>query len=335
MVELPKHLEIGGDGQHECQVLLVRLGQVFVFTDDEVLMVPDEGGLFFLRHALSLPLLLGFFAGTTTALLAAFVALALETVFDRPYPVEAQLVDLLDDVKDTQLMLDLSPVVLQTVFVKRRAIGDNHLSLEASIFEGLEKHVHMWLVIFVDHLERHRKVTQRVGGKQNGAATVMNFINAQDAGEVGVNEIPVGLHVDLCMCPKEARMDIAQRQRQQILLLHPAHDRQIRHAITNQRVGHGVTDFQGIAPSGWHTWNRGLGILATVPTSLVDTNLSDDPGMAMQRRSVCYTPCVDALAFAFRLALRTGVIHRLDRFMLDIIRLTADKIGISHEDSSL
>src|SRR4030095_2785464 len=47
MVELPKHLEIGGDGQHECQVLLVRLGQVFVFTDDEVLMVPDEGGLFF------------------------------------------------------------------------------------------------------------------------------------------------------------------------------------------------------------------------------------------------------------------------------------------------
>src|SRR4051794_25705988 len=100
MVELPKHLAIGGDGQHEWQVLLVRLGQVFVYTDDEVLMLPEEGGLCLLRHALSPPLLLGFFAGTTTALLAAFVALSLETVFDRPYPVEEQLVDLLDHVKD-------------------------------------------------------------------------------------------------------------------------------------------------------------------------------------------------------------------------------------------
>ena len=61
----------------------------------------------------ALSLLLGFFAGTTTALLAPFVALALEAVFDRPHPVQDQLIHLLDDVKDTQLMLDLSPVALQ------------------------------------------------------------------------------------------------------------------------------------------------------------------------------------------------------------------------------
>ena len=110
LVELPKQLEIRGNGQHERQVLLILLTEVCLFTDDEILMVPDKGGLFFLAHAFAaLSLVLSFFAGTTTALLAPFVALSLEAVFNRPHPVQDQLVHFFDDVKDTQLMLQTSP----------------------------------------------------------------------------------------------------------------------------------------------------------------------------------------------------------------------------------
>ena len=109
--------------------LLVLLLRSLV-TDDEILMLPDEGGLLFPAHGgAGLSLLLSLLAGTTTTLLVSFVALALETVFDRPYPVEDQLVDIFDDVKDAQLMLNLSPVALQTVFVKRRPIGNDTSAL--------------------------------------------------------------------------------------------------------------------------------------------------------------------------------------------------------------
>src|SRR5215468_640987 len=179
LVELPKQLEVRGKGQHELQVLLVLFTEVFLFTDDKILMVPDKGGLFFLAHACAaLSLLLGFFAGTTTTLLAPFVALVLKAVFDRPHPVQDQLVHFFDDVKDTQLILDVSPVALEAVLVQGRAIGNDHLDLEPSIFERLEKPVHVGLIIFVDDVERYRKVPERIRGKQNGATTVVDFIKA-------------------------------------------------------------------------------------------------------------------------------------------------------------
>ena len=113
LVEGSKHDKVGCNLQHEGEVFLVLLAQLLWFADNEILMLPDEGGLLFLAHALAtLSLLLGFLAGTTTPLLAAFVALAFEAVFDRPYPVQDELIDLLDDVKDTQLMFDLGPVTL-------------------------------------------------------------------------------------------------------------------------------------------------------------------------------------------------------------------------------
>jgi hypothetical protein len=64
-------------------------------------------------------LLLGLGAGTTAALLPSLVALAFEAVFNRSDSVQDQLIDVFDDVKDAQLMLDLSPGALQSVLVKR------------------------------------------------------------------------------------------------------------------------------------------------------------------------------------------------------------------------
>src|SRR5215813_5504637 len=138
LVELPKQLEFRCDLQHERQVFLVLRTAVLLFTDDEILMVPDEGGLLFLAHALAvLSLLLGFLAGTTATLLASFVVLQREAVFDRPHPVQHQLIHLFDDMTDTQLMLDISPVPLQTVFGEGRAIGNGHVDMKSPIFAGL------------------------------------------------------------------------------------------------------------------------------------------------------------------------------------------------------
>ena len=87
LVELSKQLQVGCNGQHERQVFLFLLAEVFWFTNDEILMLPDEGGLLFLAHTLArLSLLSGFLAGTTATLLTAFVALSFDTVFDCPAP---------------------------------------------------------------------------------------------------------------------------------------------------------------------------------------------------------------------------------------------------------
>jgi hypothetical protein len=39
----------------------------------------------------------------------------------------------------------------------------------------------MVLIVCLDQCEGHGKVTQRIGGKQDRAATVMDFINTQHA----------------------------------------------------------------------------------------------------------------------------------------------------------
>ena len=138
LVEAPKHLQFRRDGDHQRQVLPVLIPELYFFAHDEILMLPDEGRLLLLAHALtSLPLVLGFLTGPTPAFLAAFLALAFELIFDRSHPIENELVDLFDDVEHTELMLQVLPVTLQTVFVEGRAVGNGHLHVKPTIFKRL------------------------------------------------------------------------------------------------------------------------------------------------------------------------------------------------------
>lgn len=109
-----------------------------MLTDHEVLRFPEKGGLRFFTQALAvLCLLLGLLPRTTATLLASFLALALAAMLDGTHPVHEQLVHLLEDVKDTQLRLDLGPGALQSILLKGRAIGNDHLGIESALFEGL------------------------------------------------------------------------------------------------------------------------------------------------------------------------------------------------------
>src|SRR5262245_14894277 len=84
------------------------------------------------------------------------------------------IVHFFDDVKDTPLRRDVSPVALEAGLVKGRAIGHDHLDIEPSIFESLEKRVHVGLLIFIDYVERYRTVLDRIGGKQNRVTTIVD-----------------------------------------------------------------------------------------------------------------------------------------------------------------
>ena len=105
MVEPPKQFQFGSDGKHQRQIVLVLVSHFFLFANDKILMFPQEGGLLFLTHLLSmLPLLLDLVGGATRTPFAAFVPLTFEAVFDRTHTVQNQTVDLLDDVKQAELM---------------------------------------------------------------------------------------------------------------------------------------------------------------------------------------------------------------------------------------
>ncbi len=127
LVESPKELKLRRNLEHQGQIIAVLITEFVVFAHNEILMLPDEGRLLLLRHPLTtLPLVSGSLAGTPPAFLAPFVPLAFDLVFDRPHPIQYQFVDLLDDMENTELMLQALPVTLQTVFVQRRAIGNRH-----------------------------------------------------------------------------------------------------------------------------------------------------------------------------------------------------------------
>src|SRR5262245_11597308 len=144
----------------------------------------------------------------------------------------------------------------------------------------------------------------------------------------------MGLHVDLLMGPQKAGMEITQRQLQVVILLHPAHDRQRRHAVAYQGIGHGVSHFPGIPPAGRYAWNRCLEILATGTSGLVDPNIGDNPGATVESPNVSNTSRDHVLAFAFFTTLRTGVLFGLDRLVLHLIGLAADDRGVAHRGSS-
>ena len=83
-------------------------------------MVPDKGGLLFLGHFLatrSLPA--GFFGGPSRLALTPFIALASKAILDRTHPVQDEFIHFFDHMKDAELMIQINPVALQTVFIQR------------------------------------------------------------------------------------------------------------------------------------------------------------------------------------------------------------------------
>src|SRR5512134_495479 len=91
-----------------------------------------------------------------------------------------------------------------------------------------------------------------------------------------------------------------------------------------------VADCIGIAPFIRHTWNRCLEILAASTSCLIHADLGDHPRTPMQSRHMRNATLNHLLPFAFLSALGAGIVLGLDRFVCNVIGLTADKRSKSH-----
>src|SRR5918992_3711186 len=192
----------------------------------------------------------------------------------------------------------------------------------------------MYLVICLYHFERHGKVVQRIGGKKDRAATVMDFVETEHTRKLRDDESPVLFPINLVVSPEKTRMNIAQRQRQAIVLLHAADHQPVRHAIANEGIGHGVAHLIGVAASVRHTGNGSLEKLAALASCLIDADFGLDPRATVKRRHMMDTSAQDTLAFAFLATVGTGIILGLNRVTLNIIVWVADPLGESHAGSS-
>ena len=65
------------------------------------------------------------------------MALASQSVLDGTNPIENQFVNFFDDMKDTELMLQPSPVTLQSILVKGRPIRDGNRHQQTPILKTL------------------------------------------------------------------------------------------------------------------------------------------------------------------------------------------------------
>jgi hypothetical protein len=95
--------------------------------------------------------------------------------------------------------------------------------------------------------------------------------------------------------------------------------------VAHQGMRHRVAAFPGIAPSIRHPGNGGLAILAACASGLLDANVGHNPGTAMKSCNVRNTSCDHMLAFALCPTLRTGGMLGLDRLVLHVIGLAAEK----------
>ncbi|PON09902.1 hypothetical protein C2W62_52965 [Candidatus Entotheonella serta] len=115
---------------------------------------------------------------------------------------------------------------------------------------------------------------------------------------------------------------------------HPQLYQGIGHAVANEGIGNDVSDFIGIASFWWDTGNLGLKIQTTLAPCLVDPDLGDHPTTAVEHADMANGSCGGVFAFTLATALWARVIFGRDDHMLDIIFLSADQLGESHEGSS-
>src|SRR5580700_2546135 len=107
-------------------------------------MLPDEMTLLFLGSTRACAARLALAASAASALASA--ALGMPTT-QTPQRVEDALVDVLEDVKNAELVAGLGPQLGQDLRIQVRAIGDDHLGNKARVLEVAEKAPHMILVV--------------------------------------------------------------------------------------------------------------------------------------------------------------------------------------------
>jgi hypothetical protein len=114
-----------------------------------------------------------------------------------PDRVEDQLVDLLEDVKDVELMVGLRPQLREHGRVEVRAFVDHEVGHQPPGLEALEQPPHVIVIVGADQGEGHRQVANRIGGQEQREPAQVHFIDAEGATEVVQDHAAVLGHVEL------------------------------------------------------------------------------------------------------------------------------------------
>jgi hypothetical protein len=179
-------------------------------SDQQVTLFPDEIGFFLLGGLQLPPLALLSLVRSAASTFAASDASVFPTVTS--HGVQDVLVDVLDDVKNAQLMLGVGPDLCQNFGVKIGAIGHHHKRQETMLLEVTQKALHVILIIVANQCEGYGEITERVGGQEQRAMTEVNFIDTERSRELFQGPLAILGHVHLLNFPVEAIVEKALGQ---------------------------------------------------------------------------------------------------------------------------
>lgn len=113
--------------------------------------------------------------------------------------------------------------------------------------------------------EGRSKVVDRIGGHEDRSATVMDLVDAKNAGEVLQHPLPIGGAVYLRVRPLEAVVDEADGDLKKEVLAEMTLNLVHREVIADEKINDLLSDCIGIAASEGNAFHRGgeeLGALA-------------------------------------------------------------------------
>lgn len=271
LIEAPQDGDLPINGDHLPESFLVLFGHALLLPYDQMLILPKEGCLFFLRSLLSMFLpLLRSLRFAPSCFLASLVSLPLDAVLNRAKRIENQFVYLFDNVEDTELVFHVLPHLLKSILVQRRAISNNHIGLDSHILQVLQERIHVFLVVGVVNGKIYSEIAERIGGVQEHLPGIMKFIDAQNTGEMFHGPAATLLSIYLPMSPLEALMDIPDGNGQAEVFLHPLLNLPVRQPVSNKRVGNSIPHLEGELPIPGNPWDWGLKVFAATTTSTIN-----------------------------------------------------------------
>jgi hypothetical protein len=329
--ELPIGLQFRCDLVESLEILVVLFRETIFAFYDQMLVFPDKFGLFF-----SVPLWLclavlaalkGFFRRATTATFAPGLSGSAQTVLGPTNRIQKGLVGLFEHVKYTQLMFDILPLFGQGLLVQRRTIGHRHLGFDSCFGKVSQNDFERRRIGPVGDMEIDRQIVQRIGDKEDRFASVVDLVDAADAGEILLGPPQIFLLIYLIVSPSQATVDKSDRDFQAEIFLHSLLGLLSRQPVANQRSNDGIPDGKGVLACLGHKFRRGTKRLATPATCLIDPQPQLDPGgsavgnVPNEPDSLLASPAVFA-------ALGAGPIFGTARFFLDDFDFLADRYGI-------
>ena len=239
----------------------------------------------------------GAFAGLARPTASAFAPSALvgEFASEPSQGIEDAVVDVLDDVKDAELMTGVGPEFGQHGGVEVRAVGDDHVGQEAVVLEVVQEAPHVVLIVGRNQGEGDGEIAQRVGGQKQRAVAQVQFVDAQGAGEMVEGPLAVGGHVGLADLPVEAVVEEAVGQVEEEVALQRLLQAIHAHAVVEQAVDDGFADAVGVLGSRFDALDLGAeGLAAGAAGAVFSDRQFDDEDLA--ESDVADRSCVGVLA---------------------------------------